>query len=164
MMPQSPSRWAPWDLTQFSQPLFHCSKHSQNLSLESPSPASWYFPESHRQSEIASLLKMILVLAKARSRRAPNLGHSGAESPGWFDVNSLLHSLSHLKGNGLLSTHFHLMTSHGGPHWLVQLLFMHACSSPLSLAASLHRRHANRSRCYWQWLDVSWTDFVHVVW
>ena len=29
---------------------------------------------------------MILVLGKARSHRAPNLGCSGAESPGWFDV------------------------------------------------------------------------------
>ena len=29
---------------------------------------------------------MILVLGKARNHRAPNLGCSGAESPGWFDV------------------------------------------------------------------------------
>ena len=30
---------------------------------------------------------MTLVLEKARSCRAPNLGHRGAESPGWFDVS-----------------------------------------------------------------------------
>ena len=30
--------------------------------------------------------KVILVLGKARSHRAPNLGYSRAESPGWFDV------------------------------------------------------------------------------
>ena len=30
---------------------------------------------------------MILVLGKARSHRAPNLGCRGAESPGWFDVS-----------------------------------------------------------------------------
>ena len=30
--------------------------------------------------------RWFLVLGKARSRRAPNLGCSGAESPGWFDV------------------------------------------------------------------------------
>ena len=30
---------------------------------------------------------MILVLGKARSCKVPNLGCSGAESPGWFDVS-----------------------------------------------------------------------------
>ena len=30
---------------------------------------------------------MILILGKARSHRTPNLGCSGAESPGWFDVS-----------------------------------------------------------------------------
>ena len=30
---------------------------------------------------------VILVLGKARSHRAPNLGYRGAESPGWFDVS-----------------------------------------------------------------------------
>ena len=38
-------------------------------------------------SEISSLWKVILVLGKARSCRVPNLGCSGAESPGWFDVS-----------------------------------------------------------------------------
>ena len=61
----------PWNLTQFSQ---------------SPSAAPLYFPESHWESEISSLLKVILTLGKSRSHRAPNLGCSGAESPGWFDV------------------------------------------------------------------------------
>ena len=71
MMPQSPSKQAPWDLTQFSQ---------------SPSAALSYFPEFHQWSEISSLSKVILVLGKARSHRAPNLGLSRAESPGWLDV------------------------------------------------------------------------------
>ena len=62
MMPQSPSKWAPWDLTQFSQ---------------LPSAAPSYFPESHRQSEISSLSKVILVLGKGRSHMAPNLGCMG---------------------------------------------------------------------------------------
>ena len=61
----------PWDLTQFSQ---------------TPSAARSYSPESHWQSEISSLSKVILVLGKARSHRAPSLGCRGAESPGWFDV------------------------------------------------------------------------------
>ena len=71
-MTQSPSKWAPWDLTQFSQ---------------SPSAAPSYFPESHWQSEISSPSKVILVLGKARCLRVPNLGHRGSESPGWFDVS-----------------------------------------------------------------------------
>ena len=68
MMPQSLSKWAPWDLTQFSQ---------------SPSAAPLYFPESHQWSEISSLSKVTLVSGKGRSHRAPNLGCSGAESPEW---------------------------------------------------------------------------------
>ena len=64
MTPQSPSKEAPWDLTliQFSQ---------------SPSAAPSYFPESHWQSEISSLSKVILVLGKAWSHTAPNLGCRG---------------------------------------------------------------------------------------
>ena len=62
MMPQSPSKWAPWDLTQVSQ---------------SSSAAPLYFPESHWWSEISSLSKMILVLGKARSCRSPNLSWRG---------------------------------------------------------------------------------------
>ena len=71
MTSQSPSKQAPWDLTQFSQ-----------LPWAAPS----YFPESHHWSEISSLSKVILVLGKARSCRVSSLGYSGAESPGWFDV------------------------------------------------------------------------------
>ena len=71
MMPPSPSKEAPWDLTQFSQ-----------LS----SSALSYFPESHWWYEISFLSKMILVLGKAGSCRAPNLGYKRAESPGWFDL------------------------------------------------------------------------------
>ena len=59
---QSPSKQAPWDLTQFSQ-------------LPSATPS--YFPESHWWSEISSLSKVILVSGKASSRRAPNLGCRG---------------------------------------------------------------------------------------
>ena len=72
MTSQSPSKQAPWDLTQFSQ---------------LPSAAPLYFPEPLRQSEISSLSKVILVLGKARSHRVPNLGYRDAESPGWLDVS-----------------------------------------------------------------------------
>ena len=71
MMPQTPSRQTPWYLTQFSQ---------------SPSAVLLHFTERHRQSEISSISKVILVVGKARSLRAPNMGSRGAESPEWFDV------------------------------------------------------------------------------
>ena len=58
-MSQSPSKKAPWDLPQFFQLL------SATLA---------YFPASHWWSEIFSLSKVILVLGKTRSRRAPNHG------------------------------------------------------------------------------------------
>ena len=64
MMTQSPSKQAPWALTQFSQ---------------SSSAAPSYFPESHPWSEICFLTKVILVVGKARSCRAPNLGCKVAE-------------------------------------------------------------------------------------
>ena len=67
MMPQSPSKQASWDLTQFSQ---------------SPSAAASCFPESHQQSATSSLPKVILVLGKPRSHRVPNLAYRVTESPG----------------------------------------------------------------------------------
>ena len=66
-MSQSPSKYTPWDLTQFCQ---------------LPSAALSYFPESNRWSKISSLSKVILVSGKARSHKAPNLGCPGAKSPG----------------------------------------------------------------------------------
>ena len=73
MTHQSPSKSGPRDLTQFSQ---------------LPFPAPLYFLESHQWSEISSLSKVILVLRKARSCRAPTPGCWGAGSPGWFDVSA----------------------------------------------------------------------------
>ena len=76
MTPQSPSKKAPWDLTQFSP---------------SPSAAPSYFPESHWWSEISSLSKVILVWGKARSHRVPNLGCRGLSHLGdlTFHQNTL---------------------------------------------------------------------------
>ena len=62
MTSQSPSKWAPWALTQFSQ---------------LPSAAPLYFPESYQPSEISSLSKVTLVWGKDRSHRVPNLGLRG---------------------------------------------------------------------------------------
>ena len=67
MIPQSPSKQAPWDRTQFSK---------------SPSADPLYFPESHQQSEIPLFSKVILVLGKTRSFTAPDRHYRGAESPG----------------------------------------------------------------------------------
>ena len=58
----------------------------QNALLKSPSAILLYFPESHRQSEIFFLSKVILVLGKARRHWVPNLGYRETESPGWFNV------------------------------------------------------------------------------
>ena len=87
MTPQSPSKQAPWDLTQFSQ---------------TPWAAPLYFLEFHWWSEIFPLSKVILVLGKARSFRAWNLGCSGAKLPGWFDV-SLKNCTRHDTWAGALS-------------------------------------------------------------
>ena len=179
-MPQSPSKLAPWDLTQFSQ---------------SPPAAMFYLPESHQWSDISSLSKVILILGKARSCRMPNLGCRGNESLGWFDVSpkkpcmrrdawasvlwwwsyqspaahscSLLNHLSSfrrgmfkfntkLDADSLLySLNYFECNSHT-VHMLSQqcllspltntvksALFIYVQSSPLSLAARLHRCHAN---------------------
>ena len=57
----------------------HSSPNGQQL------PCS-IFLESHWQFKFSLLSKVILVLGKARSHRAPNLGCREVESPGWFDV------------------------------------------------------------------------------
>ena len=188
MTPLSPSKWAPWDLTQFSQ---------------SPPAAPSYFP-AHQRSKISSFSKVILVLGKAKSHRVPNLCRRGAESPGWFgvsskhsawdlthkqvrcrdetanhrctqlrpsessdsfcrgmfklngkfDTDSLLYWLSHLECNGHT---VHMLTQqHLPPPWtstVMASLFTHAHSSPLSLAARLHRCCVNCS-CY---VNNGWT-------
>ena len=100
MTPQSPSKQAPWELTQFSQ---------------SPSAAPSYFPDSltvwnlfifffcaftfisiyfmlnllpgHKLLFLQFPFKGDCSLGKVRSRRASYLGCRGAESPGWFDVS-----------------------------------------------------------------------------
>ena len=74
--------------TSFSFPSISSTVQNtlQNPLLESPSDALLYCPESHRRCKISSISKMLLVLGKARSSRASNLGCWGAESPEWFDI------------------------------------------------------------------------------
>ena len=71
--------------------------------LPMPSATMLYFPESHWWSEISSLSKVILVLGKARSLRAPNLGCREAESPGCFNglpkisAGDVMHERAHCR-------------------------------------------------------------------
>ena len=67
-------------------PLQRTSHPGTSQFSQSRSAAPPYFPESHWRSEISSLSKVILILGKSRSCRVPNLGCSGTESLGWFDV------------------------------------------------------------------------------
>ena len=115
MMPQSPSKWTPWDFTQFSQSL---------------SAVPSYFPESHRLSEISSLSKVILVLGKASTHRAQNLGCSGAEQPEWSDVSpkSSVQDVMHewvCCCDEAASHHLPVAMA----FWIIWIVFMEACSS-----------------------------------
>ena len=122
-MSQSPSKQAPWNLTQFSQSL------SVTLS---------YFPESHWWSEISSFSKMTLVLGKARSLRVPNLGCRGAESPGWFDV-----SLKKYAGNVM---HEWVCCDEAAGYqlpiaaafWIIQIISVEKCSSLTQNLMQIH--------------------------
>ena len=81
MIPQSPSKWAPWDLTQFSQHLSHCSKYCKILC--------W---NHHQLLVIFSLISLMVwnifpfkgdfSFGEARSLREPNLGCRGLSHMG----------------------------------------------------------------------------------
>ena len=152
---------------------------------------AWYFPESYQWSEISSLSKVILVLGRAKSCRAPNLGcmegwvtwviwsfikklctryDAWTGMLSWRNCQSpVAHScglLNHLSSfhrsifklnaksdaDLLLCLLSHFECSSHTVHMLAQWclpppltstvkssLFMHAHSSPLSLAARLHQ-------------------------
>ena len=76
MIHQSPSKEASWDLTRFSQ---------------LPSAVLSYFLESHWQPGISSLPKMIWVLDKTRSCKAPNLGCRGLSHLVFWYLSKRLH-------------------------------------------------------------------------
>ena len=103
----------------------------QNPLLESPSAALLYFSEFHGWYEISSLSKVILVLGKARSHMVLNLGCSGAESPGWFDVSpknlmQICCSTCSVILNATATQYTCSLNSIYRPHWLVQ--WSHHCS------------------------------------
>ena len=89
-----------------------------------------YCPESHRRSEISSFSKVILVLGKVRSLRAPNLGCRGPASTGWFDVLpktsawNVMHERVHCCDEA---------ANHQLPiavtFWIIQIVSMEQCSS-----------------------------------
>ena len=89
-----------------------------------------YFPESHWRSEISSLSKVILLLAKAYSRRAPNLGCSGAESLGWFDIlpkNSAWDVMREQASCGDEAANHQLPIA--AAFWIIQIVSVEECSS-----------------------------------
>ena len=111
-----------------------------------------FFPESHRWSEISSLWKVILVLGKARSHRAPNLGCRAAESPGWFDVlqknstGDLMHErvYCHDEAAG------HQLPI-GAAFWIIQIVSVEECSS---LTQNLMQIHCS-TQSFWMWWPLS---------
>ena len=82
-----------WHLSPLQSKHLGMSYSSPSISstvqntLKSPSVAPLYYPGCHPWYEISSFSKAILVWGTARSHRAPNLGCSRAESPGWLDVS-----------------------------------------------------------------------------
>ena len=100
-----------------------------------------YFPESHWHSEISSLSKVTLVLEKARSCRAPNLGCRGAESPGWFDVSpknsaqDVMHERVHC-GDEAANHQLPIAAA----FWIIQIVSMEEC---LSIMQNLMRIHCS---------------------
>ena len=113
-----------------------------------------YFPEFHGQSEISSLSKVILVLGKAGSYRAPNLGCRGAGSPGWFDVlPKTLHEMwcisRHIVVMRLPTTKFPTAVA----FWIILIVSGQECSS---LTQNLMQIHC--STClFW----MSWLHSIH---
>ena len=137
MMPQSPSKQAPWHLTQFSQ---------------SPSTAPSYFPESHLGSEISSLSKVILVLGKFRSHRASNLVCRGAKSPGWFGVLPK-HSAWHMMHEQ--ARYCDEAASNQLPiamvFWIIRIVSMGECSSLMENLVQIHCS----THSFWMWCPHS---------
>ena len=123
-MPQSPSTWAPWDLTQFSQ---------------SPSAAPSCFPASHRWSEISSLSKVILVWGKGRSPRVPDLGWEVGCWVIWFDVSpknsvrDVMHEQVHCREEAA-----NLQLPIAVAFWIIQMVSMEGCSSLMQNLIQIH--------------------------
>ena len=135
MTPQSPSKEASWDLTQFSQQLFHCWKSFVGITIS----CLIYFPESYGCSEISSISKVILVWGKARSCRVPNLGSMGAESPGQIDV------LQKHSARDMMHERVHCHDKAANPQfpiaaafWTIWIVSMDKCSSLTQNLTQIH--------------------------
>ena len=113
------------------------------IAISCPVVISWI-----SSSEIFSLSKVVLVLGKARSHRAPNLGCRGAESPGWFDV------LSKISASDMMHEQVHCCdeaANHQLPiaaaFWIIQIVSMEECSSLMQ-----NLKHIHCSTCsFWMW-------------
>ena len=134
---------------------WHCSplqsRHlrTSHSSSNHTSAALSYFPESHQQSEIPCLSKVILVLGKARSCRGPNLGYSGAESPGWFDVspkNSAWDVMHEWVCCHDEAANHHLPIA--AAFWIIQIVSAEECSS---LAQNVMQIHCSTLPFWMRW-------------
>ena len=82
---------------------------------------------------------MILVLGKNRSRRAPNLGYRGAESPWQFDVSpksaaqDLLHEQAHCCDEA--ANH---QLAIAAAYWIIQIVSAEECSSLMQNLMQIH--------------------------
>ena len=95
------------------------------IAISCPVVISWI-----SSSEIFSLSKVVLVLGKARSHRAPNLGCRGAESPGWFDVSpkNSARDVVHEQECCCDDAGSHLLPI-AVAFWIIWIVFMEECSS-----------------------------------
>ena len=89
--------------------------------------------------------KYDLVLGKARSCRAPNLGCRGAESPGWFDVSpknstwNVMHEWAHSHDKAA-NHQFPIAVA----FWIIWIVSMEECSSLMqNLMQSLLQIHCS---------------------
>ena len=143
-MPQSPSKQAPWDLTQFSQHLFYCSKHSAKYFGGIASALMTYFPESYQWSEISSLSKVILVLLKASSFWNPQISFqfSHCQSLIFVDCSSYVFNIFKCSAyyrpsrTWITLNRFSTIFEASVPHFYLH--FIH-CTIPESLLNSFHR-------------------------
>ena len=125
------------------------------LRITMPSTAQSNFPEFHRWSEVSSLSKVILLLGKAKSCRAPNLGCRRAESPGWFDVSpkvsarDVMHERVHCCDEAA-NDQLPIVVA----FWIIWIVSVEECSS---LMQNLSRFVALLAQSFWMWRPHSYT-------
>ena len=89
---------------------------------------------------MSSLSKVIFVLGKARSHRAPNLGYRGAEAPRWFDVSPKNSAWDVMHEQACCR---HEAANHQLPipaaFWIIQIVSAEECSSLMQNLMQIRR-------------------------